>query len=189
MSSLINEIKNEITNLGGKIILGAEITSISHEKTKLISYNLDGKQIDFKVDKIVYAIPLQNITRWFENISITKPSDPKQVKTSRLIMVFLFVDSPRLFDSWCLVVISSDLSFFRISQQNFLTPNLVPKGKTALTVEINSDDESLWKLDDEALMSRIKNELTQIKILKNEKIDDYKILKLERSHIVESSSM
>ena len=90
-------------------------------------------------------------------------------------MVFLFVDSPRVLDKWIVDVYDTDIIFWRVSQQSFLSNSIAPNNKTLLDIEIRVEDESsIWSLNDKLLVDKIESDLRKTGILKEEKIDNYK---------------
>ena len=179
MGFLIENLKKKIEENGGKIFLETNIKSIIHDndkKTVILEQNNTSHKIN--ANKIIYAISPRIAIRWFEipkNITKLISKNPDALNS---IMVFLLVDSPRLYDGWIINVYERDLIFARIAQQNFLSDSIAPIGKTLLSVEIKlSDNDPLWKLDESSLISRVKNDLTKAKILKGEKIEGFKLIK------------
>ena len=161
--------------------MGVEIKSIEHKgDTKTIIFNKNNKQEKINVDKIVYCLPLNIAIQWFEGGAKRVMQSPRKTNSYNTIILFLLIDTPRLYDSWVVNFYDTDLSFFRIAQQNFLTETVAPKGKSLLSVEIKSSEQDpLWKMNDNSLFSRVKSDLEKIKILNGEKIDGFKILKFK----------
>jgi len=179
MVSLINSLEREIHAKGGKIIQGVDIKKINHENTKKVTFVKDKEECNVTSDLIIYSTPLPITLFWFDKPSL-KYNFPKNVIPEHSIMVFLFVDSPKLYDSWVVIFYDKELTFSRIAQQNFLSEHVVPKGKTLLSVEIRvPEGDSKWKLTNSEIIQKVTHDLKKTKIIKNEKIDGYKILKLK----------
>ena len=124
---------------------------------------------------IVYATPPQVTEKWF-----TEKNETNSIDAFNAIMLFLFVDSKKLFDGWLLNIFDSRIPFFRISQQNYLSSEVSPKDKTLLSIEIRSSGKpknDLWNADDQTIVKTIKNNLQKIGLINDEKIDGYKIIK------------
>jgi protoporphyrinogen oxidase len=181
MGTLINTVQEEILKHGGEINLGVDIKSIEHKgDTKTIIFSKNDKQEKINADKIVYCLPLNIAIQWFEGGAKRVMQSPKKTNSYNTIILFLLIDTPKLYDSWVVNFYDTDLSFFRIAQQNFLTETVAPKGKSLLSVEIKSSEQDpLWKMNDNSLFSRVKSDLEKIKILNGEKIDGFKILKFK----------
>ena len=181
MGTLVNRIQEEIQKYGGEINLGVDIKSIEHiGDTKTVVFNKNDKQEKIKADMIVYCLPLHISLQWFEDGIKRITQSTRKTNSFNTIILFLLIDTPRLYDSWVVNFYDTDLSFFRIAQQNFLSESVTPKGKSLLSVEIKSSEQDpLWNMNDDLLFSRVKSDLEKIKILKGEKIDGFKILKFK----------
>jgi len=180
MGTLIHRVQEEIQERGGEIKLGVDIKSIEHKgDSKTIIFNKNDKQEKINADMIVYCMPLNIALQWFDGGTkrITQSTKTNSLNT---IIIFLLIDTPRLYDSWVVNFYDTNLSFFRIAQQNFLSESVAPKGKSALSVEIKSyEQDPLWNMNDDSIFSRVKSDLEKIKILNGEKIDGFKILKFK----------
>lgn len=188
MISLINELENQIKNFGGKIILGAEVTSILHGDQKKVVYEKDGKKNELLPDSLIYATPLSITAKWFTKILENDQLRVISPKALNSIMTFLFIDKPKVYNGWIINVFDKNFIFNRISQQNFLSDSIVPKGKTLLNIEIKlSESNPFWKLDESSIFERIKQDLGITGILKNEKIDGYKIIKFKNLYPISQS--
>lgn len=174
MGSLIENLKKEIEKNGGKIILDANIKTISHEKNKIVTYVSDGKKYKISSDIIIYSISLPNTLQWFDQ----NHKDLNKKKSFHGIFIFLFVNMPLIFNSWMIRIFDPDIPFFRLSQQNFLSNKISPFGKSVLCVEIRClENDELWKKSEAELIHAITKHLTDMKILQKDKIEDYKIMK------------
>ena len=95
-------------------------------------------------------------------------------------MVVLLIDTKKLFDGWILDIYDSSVSFFRMAQQSFLSNKIAPENKTLLNVEIKIDEKNiLGAKKDTEIYQKVIEDLKKLKILKNEKIVDYKIIKIK----------
>jgi len=180
MISLIKKIENEILRLGGEIHLDIDIQAIEHQDTKkMIMANKNGKEIKLQPDGIVYATSPQIALQWFEN-----PPNSLILKNSNsrthIIMVYLCIDKPKLFDSWVINFYDLDICFARIAQQNFLSKAIAPPGKSLLNIEIRTTENNpIWKMNESKLYNLVVHDLEKTKILSREEVDDYKIIKLK----------
>jgi hypothetical protein len=93
-------------------------------------------------------------------------------------MVFLFIDTPKLFDGWLVSIFDSSVPFFRLSQQNYLSEEISPKNKTLLTIEIRSEErDELWQKNEQEIGIIIEKYLRDMNILNGYKVDDRKVIK------------
>ena len=156
MQQIINSIKEKIIQLNGKIILNANIVEINHTENKSIKFRHNDIEKTINCKKIVYSIPPDISIKWFNDNSI-----PIQDNSSlNTIIAFLIFDTEKLFDGWIINIYDPDLIFFRLSQQNFLSSDITPIGKSLLTVEIKckSSDE-IWQIDNDEILSKISSDL------------------------------
>ena len=180
MGSIIDNFEKQINESDGKIILGANIESIEHGKSKLVRYTKDDQVFTKSSDIILYSIPLSFVIKWFDNHSINTNQELTTSKISNGILVYVLVDTPKIFDGWLLDVYDLSIPFFRIAQQTFLSSNVAPKNKTLLCLEMRAkDNDEFWKLDDKTLFSAASKSLHQIFNLDNKKIDELFVLKLK----------
>jgi protoporphyrinogen oxidase len=176
IGSLVKILEKKIIEKNGKIILNANITSINH-KNKIIKYKIKDKEIILEANKIIYATSPKITSKWFENIKKDEYSNKKTHLNS--IMIFLFIDSKKLFNGWLVSIFDTKIPFFRLSQQNFLSEKISPKNKTLLTAEIRLDENNeLWGKDDNEIKILVENNLKKMNILKNEKVEGFKIIRL-----------
>jgi len=179
MGSLINSLIQEIEENGGSVKLGTNVSSVNHEnEPKEVKYEKNGEKFTINADVVVYSTPIDITRNWFEDIpKIIQKSQPSGI---HCIMVFLMIDSDRLYDSWVVNFYDSNLSFSRIAQQNFLSKTVAPEGKSLLSVEIRTTAQNqLWSTDEKSLVKTIQKDLIKTGILKNEKIEGFKILKIK----------
>jgi len=186
MGSFSYKLQEKIENCDGKIVLEAEVDSIKHDNnSKTVFYTKNNQKHEINSDIIIYATPLSVTANWFDDVPKINKTISKNMQPYHTIMIFLFVDSPRVFDGWVITVYDKHLPFFRIAQQNFLSKNVSPPGKSLISVEIKSkEDDQLWKLDESALISNVKENLENTHILRSEKIEGYKIIKLRNLYQV-----
>lgn len=175
IGSLVNLLEKQIKEDNGNIILNANIISIDHTK-KSITYKKNNQQVTLDTDIIVYATSPKIISNWFQDIK----KDKNDVKKTHFnsIMTFLFIDTKKLFDGWLMSIFDTKIPFFRLSQQNFLSDGVGPKGKTLLTAEIRLDEnDELWTKNDQEIKTLVEEHLKKMNIMKNHHIEGFKIIK------------
>jgi len=179
MGSIVNSLERKIKDNGGQIILEADIQSIKREKIKSVVYKKNNENFIETSDIIIYSIPFLNILQWFDQFKI----DSNSINITNVyhsIMIFLLIDTPKLFDGWILNIFDLSVPFHRVTQQTFLSKYVAPPRKTLLCIEIRSfENDPLWSLEDSILFKKTKNNLIKLKILNNEKVKFLKILKFK----------
>jgi len=188
MKNLIEKINDKIEKDSGKIILDAEILSVSHDhKKKIITFLKDGIENKIEANIIVYSTPPSITLKWFNNVPQEIENEAKKNRMFNSIMIFLVIDNPRLFDDWIITVYDTNLIVFRISQQSILSDKIVKKDKTLLCVEVRTNEgDNTSKLTNDEILEKIKIDLKKIGILKNEKIEEHKIIKIKHIYPITS---
>jgi len=177
MGSLIKILCNKITSSGGEILLGVDILSIDHGQTKTVQIEHHGNSSTLECDLIVYATPINVTTQWFENIH--SKDNNKKTNSFDGIMAFLLIDIDKLFDGWMLSIFDTEIPFFRIAQQSYLSKDVAPLNKSLVSIEIRDSNGKLFNENDEQILKIIRNSLQKMRLLKNAKIDEYKIIKIK----------
>ena len=186
MGAVIDAFQESILENGGNIINEATISSVEHSRIpKIIHYSKNNEQLEINADAIVYATPPFVTKNWFEQKSSDKKSELKKNSALHGIMVFLFINSPRVFDGWVITVYDTFLPFFRVAQQNFLSDYISPPKKSLLSIESKaSENDEIWKLNESALISYLEKNLKKAGILHGEKIEGYKVIKIKNLYPV-----
>ena len=178
MKSIIDIFQSQIIEMGGKIMLETEIQKINHDENKIITYKQNNNIETINSNIILYSIPLIASIQWFEHPEKLKPLIKKTGLNS--IMIVLLIDTKKLFDGWILDIYDVSISFFRMAQQSFLSNKIAPENKTLLNVEIKIDEKNnMESKKDTEIYQKVIEDLKKLKILKNEKIIDYKIIKIK----------
>lgn len=175
MISLISGYGKKIESLGGNIITNVTINTIEHSNNKKIIYTVNNVKKTLNPNVIVYALPLNIASQWFpEKIKIS------QGEILNCIMVFLFVNSKKVFNNWIIDFYDKKSIIWRISQPTYLTKSVAPENKSIITIELRvKDNHNLWKLDNSKIIFHVKEELKKIKLFDITKIEDFKIIKLK----------
>ena len=180
MGTIIDSLQNEILNSGGKIILDANVESIDHGKPKLLTYRKNNEFFQESSDIILYSVPLNHTIKWFKDTPDKLRQQYVSTKMNNGILVFLLVDTPKLFDGWVLDIYDLSIPFFRITQQTFLSSGVAPKNKSLLCFEMRSkQNDDLWQLDEHYFFELAKSNFQKIFQLGNIQIDELKVLKLK----------
>ena len=185
MGSIVNSLENKIIENNGKIITGVSVSSIEHNKKKIF-YSKNNIKFKQNSDIIIYATPLNITKKWITKENIKNNNKGKSIHS---IISFIFIDTPKVFDGWVITVYDTDLPFFRIAQQNFLSNHVTPPNKSLLSVESKvSEDDYLWKISDKEFFDIIEKKLRESSILSDEKIEGFKNIKIPNLYSINSES-
>jgi protoporphyrinogen oxidase len=179
MGFIIEKLCNEIVNFGGQILFNVNIDSINHDNSKKtihFSSNDTKNQIDSNL--IVYSVPLSIMYNWFPELPSVESK--KQSNAFHSIMIFLCMNNFKLFDGWIMNIFDSELPYFRLAQQNYLSSTVAPKGKSILSVELRLDEENpIWAQDDSKIINTVIQSLDDKKIIDKKQIDIFKLIRLK----------
>jgi len=178
IGTLANTLSEKIKEYGGKIILGVDVKNIEHKKIpKEVLIIKDNTETKIKADIIIYTTPPNVTKKWFNEI---QEMDFKSSTSSNSIMVFLFINKPKVVNWWVLTNYDTNLPFMRITHQNFLSDYVCPPGKSLLCVEIKAkENDELWNLEDSKLIKKITDGIRKMQILDINKIEGHKIFKFK----------
>jgi len=178
IGTLANTLSEKIKELGGKIIVGVDVKNVEHKKTpKEVLFIRDNSDTKITADIIIYTTPPNVTKKWFDEF---QKIDFKSSASSNSIMVFLFINEPKVVNWWLLANYDPNLPFFRITHQNLLSDFVCPSGKSLLCVEMKAkENDELWNLDDSKLINKITDGIRKMQILNVDKIEDYKIFKFK----------
>jgi len=149
-----------------------------------IIYKKNNKKFKVKVDTLISTIPIKKL------ISLLNPSPPQPVieaslalNYKSLILLYIIIDKPRLFNDNWIFFPEGEFIFNRISEQKGFSESMIPKDKTVLTIEITCDGE-LYKASKENILKRSLKDLERAGILTESDILDYFMIKLKNLYPV-----
>ncbi|MBT5872636.1 MAG: NAD(P)/FAD-dependent oxidoreductase [Candidatus Latescibacteria bacterium] len=174
---------------GGTVWTNSEITKLQRDGSTITSLTVlrDGETTELKCDDVISTMPLNEL---FANLH---PQAPDHVVTAArglkyrdFLLVGLMVDREETFpDNW-IYVHSPDVKVGRIQNFKNWSPSMVPDAsKTSLGMEYfcNEDDE-LWNMPDEALVSLASEELEQLGLAKRSDVTDGVVIRQPKAYPV-----
>lgn len=160
---IAEKLAEEIEKMGGKVILNAPVVSFKtngRDKITGIEVKIGGKNKKILADEYVSTIPL---THLLEFLTPKAPLDilkaGKTLKYRAEAQVTLFVNKEKLSPDVWIYVHPKEISFMRFMEMDTWSPNLQPKGKTAIVFEVacNEGDET-WNKSDKELIQMVKKD-------------------------------
>ena len=183
MNDLIKKLNEELTKNKVEIILDSNIESIERkDNEKIITYEKDDKKLQLVFDGIVFAVPPSKAINWLSNSTEKiKLNSNKTPVAYNAIITYLFVDQEKVFDGWIINLYDPKFLISRISQQNHLSKNIAPEGKSLLTIEIKCNpSDKIWKNTDDEIYNVVIKEIKKMDILNAEKIFGHRIIRIPR---------
>lgn len=118
-------------------------------------------------DVVISTMPIKTL------FSIMDPLVPKDLtqavtdlKATSLLIFYIVVNTPRLLKANWIFYPESNYHFSRISEQKGFSPEMVPKDRTVLMVEIPFARREIQVMDRKTLLDETTDQLRQIDILK-----------------------
>lgn len=179
MNDLIKKLNEELIKNKVKIILGSDIKSIERKNNeKIISYEKNNEKLQLVCDGIVFAVPPSKTINWLNN-STKEIRSNETSEAYNAIITYLFVDQEKVFDGWIINLYDPKFLISRISQQNHLSENIAPEGKSLLTIEIKCNpSDKIWKKTDNEIYNIVVKEIEKMNIFNVEKIFGHKIIRI-----------
>ncbi len=178
MSSLVKKLEDEILKNGGRFIFNADIKTIEHGDEKKIQFQVNNEQNEIYPKKIIYALSPSLSLKWFNNIPEKISAKINIQNRYHSIMIFLFVNTSNVFNGWIVNIYDPKIIFSRISQQNYLSKEIAPKGKSLITVEIKCNiSNKIWNESELEIFNQVKSDLSKTGFFPVTKIEGYKIMK------------
>jgi protoporphyrinogen oxidase len=157
--ALITHLRNQVIEMGGKILLNTFVQSIIQKQHSISSLLLSsGNHVCEVTPKFIFStLPLDAMAHLLDI-----PFAPANHEVSfrrGVIMVFMLFDESSRFPHTSLWINSPQLRIGRVNNYSAYNCGMVPEGKSCLSFEffIQSGD-SLLKESDEAIIARVKQE-------------------------------
>lgn len=162
---IADKLKEGIIKKENNIIVGAEVTNVYISKGKIISveYKKNGKVKKIKAEEFISTIPINNL------IQIINPLPPKNIfqiasklKYRDELQVTLFINKTKITPDTWVYVHPKHISFMRFMEMDNWSPELAPKGKTAIVFEIACNEgDKMWQKDDKELIKLVAKEFVE----------------------------
>lgn len=183
--SVYEKMADFVSSHGGKVYCKKPVKRVLITNNKITGVELfEGQAIDY--DHIVSTMPITLLIKGLPNV----PDDVKKANESlrfrNTILVYLNIDSPDLFpDNW-LYIHSPELKTGRITNFRNWTSRIYGKEKsTILTMEYWCyDHDKIWTESNEQLIQLASSELKQTGLLKNSKIINGYVYRINKCYPV-----
>ncbi len=182
---IYERMKTRIEASGGRIFLHSPVKRVLTVKKSVYGLQLeDGSEHHY--DYVVSSMPLSLLVSRMSEIPPSVRALANQLKFRNTLLVYLHVESNKLFpDNW-LYIHSNDLQMGRITNFRNWVPQLYDNQQgTVLAIEYwCSFEDELWQTDHHTLIAMAGKELRQSGLLKGQRILDGKVIPIPRCYPV-----
>jgi protoporphyrinogen oxidase len=156
----------KITERGGRIMMGRELTGLSYDHRKKIwsieVATADGTAEHFTARHVINSAPVRELVQKLT----PKPISLLQARALRyrdFLTVALMVNNPEVFaDNW-VYIHDPSVKVGRVQNFGSWSPEMVPAGMTCLGLEYFCfEGDGLWTMSDEDLIALAKREIEQV---------------------------
>ena len=174
---------------GQQVLLNTEVVRLQHNDHRIIEVVVRDRQSDSEKTHpcraVVSSIPLPVLLR-----SLSPPPPPaiRSAAASLVfrdtVLVYLIVDTERLFDSQCIYINEPEVKLGRVTNFANWSPYMVnSNGRTPLCCEYwCGSGDSIWSSTDSDLKMLAEEELRKISILRAETVSGGFVVRLARTH-------
>lgn len=179
------KMAQKIKEHGNQVLLNTPVQKVIIENNKAVGIELaDGSRAMY--DQIISTMPITQLVQRLPNVPQEINEHLSQLKFRNTTLVYLKVESTKLFpDNW-IYVHDPNLQLGRITNFRNWTPQLWGnESSTILALEYWSyDDDPLWNASDEELIELGKKEMRQTGLIGDSTISAGKVIKLKRCYPV-----
>jgi protoporphyrinogen oxidase len=177
-----------ITAGGSRIHKSSRASEIRLEdgqvKAVRISHTEGNPVLEVECSHLISTIPIS------DTIQAIVPSPPARTLSHaarllyrNLILVFVVIDMPNVTHQIMVYLLDEDFTFNRIGEQKNIDPTMIPKDKTVLCFEICANEQGeIWQAPDERLFQMVKEDLTRLGTVPQEKIEGYFVRRLKHAY-------
>lgn len=175
------KMRDFIVSKGGEILLNKRVHKIHHDGKRITGVSVQNNQNTETIpcDLSISTIPLTDFVKSMD------PPPPQDILDSALklrframIIVCMVVNIPQVIH--CDALYFHERIFNRMGQMNTYSPETVPPGKSAITIELTCfPDDAMWKWSDDILVQKILDELDIEGFHIHNQVEGYFVLRSE----------
>jgi len=177
IGQMFDIMSEEISRMGGKIALNAEVSGINvnNNVVESVCYVQRGVTRTIDCDAIISTIPLPDLVKAFPGRLTENVINHASVLRFRAVRFLnILVDQPDISDNTWMYVSEGKYIMTRIQEPKRRSPFSAPEGKTSVMLEIpcNENDET-WSYPEETLLKRCLADLKELGIDIQDKVVGY----------------
>jgi protoporphyrinogen oxidase len=166
MGQLFHRLAAEVERLGGKVLLGAEVTGLETAGTKVtaVRARANGGTITIPCRHLYATIPLPDLLRKLDSSLPQSVEDAAQALRFRALrFVNLMLRRELVSENTWMYVADPRYRIARIQEPKHRSPAMAPAGCTSLMLEIPCDvGDEVWSASDEAILPLVLGELSAL---------------------------
>lgn len=175
-------IKSLEKNVKGKIVYNFNVKKIYKKKNIFVVSN--GKK-KFKFKTLVLTIPLPEIIGALDNVPKDVLNSMKKLKFISVIAVMLGINKPKINNISWMYLPEKDILTNRVCFPFNFSGNVAPEGKSSLLAEISCfENDKIWKMKDNEIMSHIINKLHERNIIKKQDVCFKKLKRIKYAYLL-----
>ncbi|HEX8575647.1 MAG TPA: FAD-dependent oxidoreductase [Flavobacterium sp.] len=185
-TGMIYERMQDFINLnGGRVHCNAPVRRVLTVSGKVVGIEMESGVIQ-SYDHVISSMPISHLVTRLPEVPAEVKLAAHSLKFRNTILVFLNVHGKDLFEDNWLYIHSSDLKMGRLTNFRNWVPQLYGDNESSImTLEYWSfEHEDLWKASDEELISLAKDELDKTGLIKNSKISEGYVHRINRCYPV-----
>jgi len=183
--SVYTRMKERIEQNGGKVLLNTPIKKVLTKNNRAYAVELENGQIE-EYDYIVSTMPISLMVTRLPDVPKEINEQAQKLKFRNTILVFLKVESDKLFPDQWLYVHSAGIEMGRVTNfRNWLPTLYGNETSSILCVEYWANiEDALWNQSNEAFIEMAKKEVMQSGLNKGANISEGHVYKLPRCYPV-----
>jgi protoporphyrinogen oxidase len=180
-------MKDYVQKNGGKVLLKTPIASIETRGKVATGIRLESGEVR-KYDEIISSMPLTLLISRLKNVPPKVDKANKSLRFRNTLIVYLQVDTKKIFpDNW-IYVHSAELRMGRITNFRNWVPS-INKGKKESILALEYwcfDEDDFWQWDDKKYIELAKEEIVKTGLVKADKIKAGKVVRVPKCYPVYS---
>ncbi len=154
-----------ITEQGGGIAIGAEVTGLLHQHNRLraVRYRDAAGEHELECDAVISTIALPTVVRMLGALGTALEASARRLRFRAIRLLNVMLDGPPVSPHTWMYVSEPRYLMSRIQEPLHRSPSMAPAGSTSLMLEIPCDvGDPTWRASDDELYERCLQDLTEL---------------------------
>lgn len=162
-------MSEEIVKLGGKVITGANVTSINkNDNNYVVSYTKDDVLYEEISPTVVSSLPLTILCQCLvSKVPERVEKAIQKLEYLTVLVVNILLNKSKVNDASWIYYPEEDLIFNYVLEFKNWSKKMVPRGKTSLSANVTCDmGDSTWNMTDKEIIKRVTHDLISVGMIK-----------------------
>jgi len=166
ISAFISSLAEKIKRLGGKIITNFEVKKVKKEDSIWI---VSDEKREKKFDLLINTLPIPYLLEILKGFPSSILDIKNKLKWNSLIVVGIAINRSKISDfHW--IYFPDDSIFHRVAIISNYSPNMAPKGKSSVLVEITVPSAQVARMNINNLIERTLEDLEKVKLIRKREV-------------------